>query len=592
MASDRLPPQNIEAEESILGGILLDPEAITRVAEILAPDQFSITAHQTIYRAALTLNSQGKPTDLMSVTSWLADHHLLEKVGGQNKLADLVDRTVSAINIDQYAELVLDKYIRRKLIHTGHEIVELGYETSTELEIVLDRAEQKIFSITQDRPQSGLVPITDTLIHAFQDIETYNQGLALPGLPCGFYDLDAMTGGFQPSDLIIIAGRPSMGKTALSVCIARNMAEIHQLPVAIFSLEMSKEQLVQRLLASEAGIESNRLRAGRVSQSEWEPLSSAIGTLSELSIFIDDTANITVTTMRSQSRRLQAEFGGKLGLILIDYLQLMEGGNSDNRVQELSKITRSLKGLARELNVPIIALSQLSRGVEARNNKRPMLSDLRESGCLTGESLVNLADHNVIVPIRALIGQAGFTVWALNQSTMKLERAMVSNVFSTGIKSVFNLITRLGSKIKATLNHKFLTIDGWKRLDELQANLRRKITLKVANILPSNDLTNSEVNWDEIVSIEYSGEEEVFDLSVPKLHNFIANNIIVHNSIEQDADLVIMLYRDEYYNPDTVDRGLAEMIIAKHRNGPTGTVKLLFNPQYTQFRNLATPNRV
>lgn len=824
--ADRLPPQNIEAEESILGGILLDPAAISQVAEILEPDAFSIQSHKIIYRAALTLHESGKPTDLMSVTTWLADRKLLEKVGGQSKLAQLVDRTVSAVNIEQYAELVIDKYIRRKLIHAGHQIVQIGYETATELETVIDKAEQTIFNIAQDRPQQGLIPISDTLINTFQDIESLHQGTALPGLNCSFYDLDAMTGGFQRSDLIIIAGRPSMGKccaasseivladgsiatiaeicqkqqaslltlkdnwkfeltqpsafinddikpvfrlttrlgryiettithpyltiagwrplielkpgdkiavprkidifgtetlrdyevkllayligddfltdhnteitnsnslmpqefakyivnipglrekledwnenarsktiptvvfklnkrqialflnrlfttdgwaivdecsqaqlgyttiseklarqiqhlllrfgiiaalrkqnsvqdkkyqlwqviindaesiknfiqeigifgkkaallkvqeslnreeypanlddvipveiwqqiavvkgdepwtvlaqragieehnhtrvgnqaptreglmtiatalknlplqelaigdvywdeivaieplgykqvydltipethnfiandicvhnTSFAVNIGLDIAKFHNLPVAIFSLEMSKEQLAQRLLANESGIESNRLRAGRVSQNEWEPLTAAIGNLSELPIFIDDTANISVTSMRSQARRLQSENGGKLGLILIDYLQLMEGGNTDNRVQELSKITRSLKALAREFSVPVIALSQLSRGVESRTNKRPMLSDLRESG-----------------------------------------------------------------------------------------------------------------------------------------------------SIEQDADIVIMLYRDEYYSPDTPDRGIAEIIIAKHRNGPTGTVKLIFNPQFTQFRSLA-----
>ncbi|MBD1907531.1 replicative DNA helicase [Funiculus sociatus GB2-A5] len=440
-SSDRLPPQNLDAEESILGGILLDPEAIGRVTDLLVPEAFSLIAHKEIYRSALTLHSQGKPTDLMSVTSWLYDRGLLEKVGGQTKLAQLVDRTVSAVNIDQYAALVIDKYLRRKLIQAGGEIAQLGYETTTELEIILDQAEQKVFSLTQDRPQQGLVPISDTLINTFQDIETRHQDLALPGLTCGYYDLDAMTGGFQRSDLIIVAGRPSMGKTAICLNIARNIAEFHKLPVAVFSLEMSKEQLVQRMLASEAEIESNHLRAGRVAQNQWERLSRALGTLSEMPIFIDDTPNMTVMQMRSQARRLQAEQRGELGLILLDYLQLMEGGG-DNRVQELSKITRSLKGLARELSVPIIALSQLSRGVEARNNKRPMMSDLRESG-----------------------------------------------------------------------------------------------------------------------------------------------------SIEQDADLIMMLYREEYYQPDTPDRGIAEVIISKHRNGPTGTIKLLFDPQFTRFRNLASSNR-
>jgi replicative DNA helicase len=440
--SDRLPPQNIDAEEAILGGVLLDPEAISRVSELLRPEAFYISAHQEIYRAALALQGQGRPTDLMSVTSWLYDHGLLDKIGGQSRLAQLVDRTISAINIDQYAQLVTDKYLRRKLIQAGGEVAQLGYETDTPLEKVLDQSEQKIFGITQSRPQQSLVATADILTSTFSDIESRSLGMVLPGIPCGFYDLDAMTQGFQRSDLIIAAGRPSMGKTSFVLNMARNIAAFHKLPVAIFSLEMSKEQLVYRLLSSEVEIESGRLRAGRISQNEWEPLGHAISALSQLPVFIDDTPNISVTEMRSKARRLQAEQGGALGLVLIDYLQLMEGSGSENRVQELSRVTRALKGLARELSVPVIALSQLSRGVESRTNKRPMMSDLRESG-----------------------------------------------------------------------------------------------------------------------------------------------------SIEQDADLIIMLYRDEYYNPDTPDRGIAEIIITKHRNGPVGTVKLLFEPQFTRFRNLAAPNR-
>ena len=1005
-SSDRLPPQNIEAEEDILGGILLDPEAISRVAELLQPESFALKSHQIIYRATLTLHSQGKPTDLMTVTTWLADQKLLEQVGGQLKLTQLVDRTVSAVNIDQYGLLVVAKKIRRSLITGGHTIIELAYDTSQDLETVLDKAEQQIFNISQVRPQQDLVSIGETLIDTFQEIEDRNEGISLPGIPCGFYDLDALTGGFQRSDLIIIAGRPSMGKclsfdskivlsdgsvvtiediynrqkaqiltlennwkfkitepsdfiddgikpvfrvttklgrfvestithpfltiqgwrplgeikpgdkiavprqfnsfgseklpeyqvkilgyllgdggltninrisfkdspkstppsppcqvgakrdnyrikqdfvesiqqlienkpeiyplltkgrvrdglviwmetigfwgknshqktipeiifklersqialflnrlfatdgwatilasgqcqlgygsvseelarqvqhlllrfgiiatlkkrsvkyketiqtawqlditdalsikifiseigifskeeallkienalmnkryqtnrdlipieiwqeiatvkgdeswqslakragipgysnihvgkrqlsrerlwslattldnlplqqlatseiywdeivsiefmgekqvydltipethnfvandicvhnTSFAVGLGHNIAKGQKLPIAVFSLEMSKGQLVQRLLSSEAKIESNRIRSGRISQSEWEPLTMAISSLAELPIFIDDTPNITVTEMRSKARRLQAENGGVLGLILIDYLQLMEGA-SDNRVQELSRITRSLKGLARELSVPVIALSQLSRSVESRTNKRPMLSDLRESGCLTGDSLITLADTGLQVPIKELIDKSGFPVLALNEKTMKLEIAIVSNAFSTGIKPVFTLTTRLGRKIRATANHKFLTIEGWKRLDELHRGC------PIA--LPSFTIENSDINWDEIVSIIPDGEEEVFDLTVPGLHNFVANNIIVHNSIEQDADLVMMIYRDDYYNPDTPDRGITEIIMAKHRNGPTGTIKLLFDPQFTKFRNLANP---
>ncbi|MFM7220310.1 MAG: replicative DNA helicase [Nodosilinea sp.] len=437
--SDRLPPQNVEAEEAILGGILLDPEAIGRVMEILSPEAFYIATHRDIYRAALDLHSRGQPTDLITVTLWLRDHNKLDRVGGQVRLAQLVDRTVSAANIDQYATLVMDKYTRRTLIQAGGEIAQLGYDTTIPLENVLDQAEQKLFGITQVRPQGGLTPTADILIDTFSEIEQRSLGVVLPGVPCGFYDLDAMTQGFQRSDLIIAAGRPSMGKTSFVLNMARNIAALQKLPVAIYSLEMSKLQLVYRLLSSEVEMESSRLRTGRIAQNEWEKLGHAISMLSQMPIFIDDTPNISVTEMRSKCRRLQAEQGGALGLILIDYLQLMEGG-SDNRVQELSKITRSLKGLARELNAPIIALSQLSRGVESRTNKRPMMSDLRESG-----------------------------------------------------------------------------------------------------------------------------------------------------SIEQDADLIMMLYREEYYEPDTPDRGIAEVIVTKHRNGPTGTVKLLFEPQFTRFRNLASP---
>lgn len=271
---DKLP-QNIEAEEAILGGILLDPEAINRVVEVLTAEAFYVKNHQTIFEAAQGLHRLGQPTDLISVTAWLRDRDLLEQVGGQGKLAQLVERTVSAVNIDQYAALVMDKYFRRQLIQAGQEIVGLGYQAATPLETVLDNAEQKIFSITQKRPQQDLVPLFETLIQTFQELETQIETQAQPGFLSGFYDLDAMTGGFQSSDLIIIAGRPSMGKTAFSLNIARNLANSYELPIAVFSLEMSKGQLVQRLLSSDSGIESNRLRAGRVSQNEWEPLSKA-----------------------------------------------------------------------------------------------------------------------------------------------------------------------------------------------------------------------------------------------------------------------------------------------------------------------------
>ncbi|MBD2393773.1 replicative DNA helicase [Cyanobacterium aponinum FACHB-4101] len=598
LALNSLPPQNIEAEEIILGSLLFDPNAMGKIIDILPPEAFYVNAHRQIYEAARNLYFQGQPIDLMTINTWLNDHGLLDKIGGTPKIVSLLDRTVSSANIERYVPLVTEKYVRRLLITTAQQIQELAYDTTKDLDNVLDEAEQKIFSLTQARVSQGLIPISDTLIETFTEIQNFQDKVALPGISTDFYDLDAMTGGLQRSDLIIIAGRPSMGKTSFALNIASNIARKHDLAVAIFSLEMSRDQLVMRLLSAEAKLESSRLKSGRITEQEMEPLMAAMSVLSELPIYIDDTGNLTVMQMRSEVRRLQAEKKGKLGLILLDYLQLMQGG-SDNRVQELSRITRSLKGLAREVNAPIIALSQLSRGVEQRTNKRPMLSDLRESGCLSGDSLIALADTNTVVPIRELVSKKDITVFALNEATMKIEKAKVINAFCTGIKPVFCLKTRLGRAIKATANHKFFTIEGWKRLDELSVKdfiaLPRYLpsseisTIKLGEIVQSDvikSLANSDIYWDEITSIEPLGETEVYDLTVENYHNFIANNIIVHNSIEQDADLVMMLYRDEYYHPDSVDQGVAEVIIAKHRNGPTGQVKLLFRPELTQFLNM------
>lgn len=434
---DRLvPPQNVEAEELILGGILFDPRAMGRVADLIIPEAFYLEAHREVFRAMSILFAQGKPTDPMTVSAYLGDHHKLEAIGGISRLAQFIERTVSAANIDRYAAIVMDKYFRRRLINAGREIVDLGFDTTTELDTVLEESEQKVYELSQKRPQRGSVPISEPLCDTFIRLEMLQQKLIKPGTASGFYDLDSMTAGFNSGDLIILAARPAMGKTAFATAIAHHIAAKEGKASVIFSLEMSKEQIAQRMLSSEAKIDSNRLRSGDLSEDEFTRITECLGTLSELPIYIDDSANITVSSIRTELRRLQSEKKLDIGVVVIDYLQLMEG-SGDNRVQELSKITRSLKLLAKDCKVPIIVLSQLNRGVEGRNNKRPMMADLRESG-----------------------------------------------------------------------------------------------------------------------------------------------------SIEQDSDLILMLYRDEYYNPDTPDRGVAELIIAKHRNGATGTVKLLFKPEFTQFVNM------
>lgn len=433
-----LPPQNMEAEEAILGGILLDPEAITRVIDKLKPEAFYESNNRTVYEAAVALHSQGKPTDLLSMTTWLTDHNKLQNVGVRSKLASLVDRTVSAVNIDALADMVMEKYDRRQLIKTGNELVQLGHQTDLPIDEVKNQAEQKVYAVTQSGRKATFTNANTIAAVNFNHTCDVANGLIPPGIPCGFYDLDAMTAGFQRSDLIIVAGRPSMGKTAIAVNISKYIATENNLPVAIFSLEMSKEQLVNRMMSADAKVPSMALKTGRLSQPQWDALQDTTRLMSP-NIHICDTGNISVGVINSQCRSLASE-QGQLGLVMIDYLQLMSDprfDGKDNRVGELSYITRMLKQMARELHCPVIALSQLSRAVEGRTNKRPMLSDLRESG-----------------------------------------------------------------------------------------------------------------------------------------------------SIEQEADIAMFLYRDEYYNPESVDRGIAEIIIAKHRNGPTGTVKLLFDAEYTQFKNM------
>lgn len=409
--------------------------------------------------------------------------------------------------------------------------------------------------------------------------------------------------------------------TALALNMAQYAAKNGH-TVGVFSLEMSAEQLVSRLLCSEARVDAHRLRTGYLNREEWARLADALRRLTETQIYIDDTAGIGVLEMRAKSRRLKAEHG--LDLLIVDYLQLMSGrGRIESRQQEVSQISRDLKGLAKEIDMPVIALSQLSRAPETRSEHRPQLSDLRESGCLAGESLITLADTGAEIPIRELEGRSGFAVWALNENSMKIERAIVSRAFSTGVKPVYRLITKLGREIRATANHKFRTFEGWLRLDELKTghrlavprvvgspaiqtmsaginivycgtqiykqNVSRERAERIAQAVHSeelNKLAHSDIYWDQIISIEPDGEAEVYDLTVPGPHNFIANYIISHNSIEQDSDLVCFIYREEVYNQTDENRGTAELIIGKQRNGPTGTVNMAFLKEFTRFENM------
>ena len=438
LLAQRLPPQNLEAETSVLGAVLLENEALNRVLEILKEDDFYRNAHRRIFSAILHLYEHSEPVDLITLSEVLKTRGELDDVGGVEYLNSLVNGVPTAANISYYAKIIKEKALLRKLINRTTEIVSQSYSISGDVDEFIDQAERTIFEISEDRVRPSFYPIKDLIKSSFKTIERlYEKRQLITGVPTGFQRLDELTSGLQPSDLIIIAGRPSMGKTALALNIAQNASVQAAIPAAIFSLEMSKEQLALRMLSSEAKEDAHRLRGGFLSESDWPKLTRAAGSLSEAPLFIDDTPGLSALEMRAKTRRLKIEHN--LGLVIVDYLQLMRGrARADSREQEISDISRSLKALAKELSIPVIALSQLNRRVEERGDKRPQLSDLRESG-----------------------------------------------------------------------------------------------------------------------------------------------------AIEQDADVILFLYREEVYNKSEENRGKAELIIGKQRNGPTDKVDLAFLDKYTRFENLS-----
>lgn len=392
MIEERVPPQNIEAEQAVLGAMLIDKEAIAKATEVLSADDFYREAHRVIFSAMLELYNKNEAVDMVTVTEILKRDNKLEDIGGIAYITSLANVVLTAANVKYHADIVAEKSVLRQLVRVSTEIAAMGYEANEDVGTLLDTAGSRILEISNRKKKNDFTAINDILMDSVQSIESLLQNKGgLTGLPAGFADLDKLTSGLHPSDFIILAARPSMGKTALALNIVQNVAlRAHKViggeprSVAFFSLEMSKEQLVNRMLCAEAGIDSQRLRVGEMHDEDWTHLWDACDTMSRAKIYIDDTAGITAMDMRSRARRLKAEHG--LDLIVVDYLQLMQGSgkrnNSGDRQQEVSEISRSLKALARELDVPVLALSQLSRSVESRQVKRPMLSDLRESGSL------------------------------------------------------------------------------------------------------------------------------------------------------------------------------------------------------------------
>jgi len=572
---ERMPPQSIEVEQAVLGAMMIEQRAIGRAFEFLDESCFYSAPHSLIFKAILSLYERGEAVDQLTLAEELKRSDQLEAAGGVVYLAKLATEVATAANIDFHARIVLDKALSRKLIETASEVIEQAYGGGEEVQELIDRTEQRIFSLSENQIGDGFEPLESVMGETLEHIErAHNRVSTVSGVDTGFADLNEQTSGFQKGDLIILAARPSVGKTALALTLTRNAAVDAGVGVAIFSLEMSKMQLAQRLLSAETRVDLHKLRTGRLREDDWMHLTRNVGRLAQAPIYIDDTPGISVLEARAKARRLHREFG--IGMIVIDYLQLMSSHHrSQSREQEISSISRGLKALAKELDVPVLALSQLSRAVESRTDRRPQLSDLRESGCLTGDTQVSRADTGDRVPIRDLVGVEDVQVWALDPQVMSLVKARVSNAFCTGIKPVLRLTTRRGFSIRATANHKFLAGSGWLRLDQLA--IGQKIRL------PSS--------WDRVTSIEPAGMEEVFDLTVPDLHNFVADQIVVHNSIEQDADVVVFIYRPDLYglkSPDGASlEGIAEIMISKQRNGPVGSVHLMWNAESATYEQMA-----
>lgn len=759
-----LPPQDVHAEQSVLGSMLLSKDAIGEAAEELDSRDFYRPAHETIYAAIIDLYGRGEPADAITVADELTKRGDLQRVGGQAYLHELINSVPVASNAGYYAHIVAERAVLRRLVEAGTRIVQMGQATGNgDVVDIINAAQAEVFAVSGGKDSEDYVPIGSVVEPTLDIIEAASGSSDdMTGVPTGFTDLDHLTNGLSAGQMIVIAARPAVGKSTLGLDIARSAAIEHHMSTVIFSLEMSRTEITMRLLSAEAQIQLQQLRKGQLRDDDWAKLAHTSGRLSDAPLFIDDSPNMSLMEIRSKCRRLRERHN--LKLVVIDYLQLMSSGKRvESRQQEVSEFSRALKLLAKELEVPVIAISQLNRGPEQRTDKRPMMSDLRESGCLTADTRVLRADTGVPVSLGSLFesGEREVPVWCLDDSLRYVARPM-THVFSTGVKPVFRLTLASGKTIRATENHPFLTYDGWQALGDLRVGARvavprhtpapeafdpwddddavrlaalsatcgtqftsvgspqvnpdpkvgvpaalfhaskREIGLflrqafalagsvstaseprvmtamlphrrtaddvallllrfgisvevasaatgfqvtvsdpdsqrrlleeigvagdgaqellaelssrstapmpsvasqlgavagddsgslgQVATTLQTAELDLHAINdvlWDAVSSIELDGVEEVFDATVVGGHNFIADGIAVHNSIEQDADVVILLHRDDAVNRESERAGEADLIVAKHRNGPTDTITVAFQGHFARFTNMA-----
>ncbi len=481
-------PHSVDAEQSVLGALLLDKDAVIAVSEFLSPDDFYDDRHKKIFEAMLSLYEERVPVDVLTVTERLKKRKDLKIIGGASYLTDIVNKVPTSAHVEHYGRIVKDTAIKRSLLKSATKLVGMSTDVGVSSEELLDKAESEIFSLSQKTIKSAFTSVRDTLAESFDRLdELQKQGEGLRGVATGFADLDSALAGMQKSNLIILAARPGVGKTTMALSIAQNVSVLTKRPVGFFSLEMSREELVDRLLVSQADIDAWKLKTGKLSEDDFAKLSTAMGVLAEAPLFIDDTPALSILEMRTKARRLQVEHG--VDLIVVDYLQLARSRNLENRVQEVSEISQGLKNLARELKVPVLALSQLSRGVESRNIKKPQLSDLRESGCLLGDSLVTIYPTGKQIRIDELVGKDNFEIISLNED-MKLVPSKVTKVFNSGRKKVYKLKLKSGREIVASGNHKFLKFEQWQRLDKLEIGDRIAVP-RVINVKGTGNISDS-----------------------------------------------------------------------------------------------------
>src|SRR3990167_8491305 len=482
----KVPPHDIAAEKSVLGAILIDPSAMSMVAEIVNQDNFYSEEHRRIFAAMISLFDQHNPVDVVTLSSELKKKGDLKKSGGTGYLSELIDSTPTSAYVENYASIVKSQYIKRQMISLSSRLIEKAYDEKGDVKKLLDSTEADIFALSQAYLHQDFIELRSILAESFERLEEFTKkGHGVRGVPTGFKDLDHKLAGMQDSNLLILAARPAIGKTSLALNIALHTALHDKMPVGIFSLEMSKEELVDRLLVGQADIDAWKLKTGRLSDDDYSRLTQAMGELSGAPIYIDDTPGSSILEMRTKARKLKIEKG--LRLLIVDYLQLIDPGRRiENRVQEVSFISQNLKNISRELRIPVLALSQLSRAIEHRGEKKPQLADLRESGCLTGDTLIPLVLTGKQIPISDLVGKNNIWVWSVDER-YRIVAKKAAVVYYSGKKQIYQLKFRSGRTIRASANHKFMKASRWVRLDEMKVGEKYALPLRYPHNLTSNN---------------------------------------------------------------------------------------------------------